>query len=214
MKPSNYKTVLVLLIGCTVLLWLVLLLFSGQPFKLSFATFNELYQAISIDAVIAPFFIKWFWKWSIFRGWLIRVPVLEGVWRGQLESSWIDPKTNKSIPPIPAQLVIHQTLFKTTCTMSTGESKSYSICSTFLFDDDTKEVKLFYGYANWPNITIRERSPIHEGTALLEVQTKPQRALNGSYYTGRKTTGNMSFRFVSKGTPVGLNHSASKDITT
>jgi len=45
---------------------------------------------------------------------------------------------------------------------------------------------------------VRERSEIHDGAAMLQVIKTPDFSLEGEYWTSRKSTGEMKFKFESK----------------
>lgn len=139
-------------------------------------------------------FNKYLWKYPIFswKNWLVKVPNLNGTWTGETISSWIDPKRKEKLNPIPTTLVINQTLIKINCIIYTDESKSKSILSDFIYDEENNEVELVYNYKNIPKTSIRERSEIHFGTAKLEILNKK---LKGVYWTDRKTIGDLNLVF-------------------
>ncbi|MBP6858991.1 MAG: hypothetical protein KBC33_04165, partial [Candidatus Pacebacteria bacterium] len=87
---------------------------------------KQIPQAISIYVIIGIIFTKWLWRLKFLQSWLIKIPDLQGTWRGELKSDWIDPKTGKGIDPIPMVLVIRQTFSSIKCTLMTKESTSYS----------------------------------------------------------------------------------------
>jgi hypothetical protein len=160
--------------------------------------FKRVPQAISIYAIVGVIFVKWTWRWKIFQGWLIKVPDLEGTWKGELKSDWIDPKTQKGIDPIPMILVIKQTFSSIQVTLMTKESTSYSTTADFGYPHGGEETHLAYNYTNRPKVTIRDRSAIHDGAAILRVVKKPSLMLEGEYWTSRKTRGEISLKFQSK----------------
>jgi len=51
--------------------------------------------------------------------------------------------------------------------------------------------KAFAVYRNEPKIQVRDRSPIHYGAFMLDVQGNPIDALEGVYWTDRETRGDM-----------------------
>lgn len=154
--------------------------------------------AISIYVVVATIFIKWIWRWKIFQGWIIKIPDLQGTWKGYLQSDWINPETQKGIDPIPMVLVIKQTLITIKCTLMTKESSSYSTTADFNLAYGGEDIYLTYNYTNRPKATIRDRSAIHDGAAILKVIRKPNLILEGEYWTSRKTRGEINLHFDSK----------------
>jgi hypothetical protein len=154
--------------------------------------------AISIYAVIALVFTQWVWRWKIFQGWLIKIPDLQGTWRGKLKSDWIDPATQQAIAPIPVVLVIRQTFSTISCALMTKESSSYSTTAAINLAPDNKDLYLTYNYTNRPKATIRDRSAIHDGASILKIIKRPTRMLEGEYWTSRKTRGEIILNFESK----------------
>jgi hypothetical protein len=69
------------------------------------------------------------------------------------------------------------------------ESNSYT--ASFKLDATTDEKRLCYSYLSKPKANIRDRSPIHDGTALLTIQGEKENKLEGEYWTNRATTGEM-----------------------
>jgi hypothetical protein len=155
-------------------------------------------QAISIYIVIGIIFKKWVWRWSLLQKWLVKVPDLQGTWRGELKSDWIDPETGEKINPIPIVLVIRQTFSNIKCTLMTEESSSYSTTADINIAANSKDLYLVYNYTNRPKAIIRDRSEIHDGAAILKIINKPDRCLEGEYWTSRKTRGDMMLAFESK----------------
>jgi hypothetical protein len=133
--------------------------------------------------------------------WLSRhvFPDCNGTWCGHLVSTWIDPKTGQSPPPIRVSIWIRQTLFATSVKMRTGESGSYSTHCWLQADQDAGRFKVNYVYTNEPTAVVQDRSTQHDGTCSLELDLDldPER-LTGIYYTARKTSGDMELNRVSK----------------
>lgn len=45
---------------------------------------------------------------------------------------------------------------------------------------------------------VRDRSEIHDGAAILKVVIDQEKRLEGEYWTSRKTTGDLSVKFISR----------------
>lgn len=159
---------------------------------------KQIPQAISIYAIIGVLFTKWIWRWNLLQGWLIKIPDLQGTWRGELKSDWINPETGKGIDPIPVVLVIRQTFLTIKCTLMTKESTSYSTTADINVVPNGEDLYLTYNYTNRPKATIRDRSAIHDGASILKIIQKPNRCLEGEYWTSRKTRGDMTLSFENK----------------
>lgn len=159
---------------------------------------KQIPQAISIYAIIGIIFTKWLWRWKFLQGWLIKIPDLQGTWRGELKSDWINPETGKSIDPIPMVLVVKQTFSSIKCTLMTRESTSYSTTADINVVPNGEDLYLTYNYTNRPKATIRDRSAIHDGASILKIINKPNKCLEGEYWTSHKTRGEMTLTFDSK----------------
>ena len=104
--------------------------------------------------------------------------------------SWNDKENNKDI-----HLTIHQTFLWIQIIIETDESKSRSICGSFDIEKMRGRQHLIYSYLNEPNATVRDRSQIHYGTAMLEFNDTGD-TLNGTYWTDRKSVGDMNLKKV------------------
>lgn len=159
---------------------------------------KQIPQAISIYAIIGVLFTKWVWRWNPLQGWLIKIPDLQGTWLGELKSDWINPETGKGIDPIPVVLVVRQTFSTIKCTLMTKESTSYSTTADINVVPNGEDLYLTYNYTNRPKATIRDRSAIHDGASILKIIQKPDRCLEGEYWTSRKTRGDMTLSFENR----------------
>jgi hypothetical protein len=122
-------------------------------------------------------------------------PDLNGSWKGTLTSTWVDPTTGSSKPPIPTDIIIRQGLFTTSVSLRTQESASHSTRSFLEPFRDTGRFRIWYSYNNDPQAQFLHRSSPHEGVAFLECEfdANPDR-LTGRYYTARRTTGDIDVR--------------------
>lgn len=151
--------------------------------------------ALTITTLVVAIFLWKGWKIPIFQGWLVLVPNLNGTWEGELQSSWIDPKTKKGIGPITTIVTVKQTLFGMSCVTRTGEMTSYSVSAGVERDQNEHVQKLIYTYRSEPKPGVADRSAMHHGTAILEFTKKPEWRLEGRYFTERSTTGEMSLAY-------------------
>lgn len=138
-------------------------------------------------------FKNWLWKLSIFQGWLVYIPNLNGGWRGEMKSNWINPETKKGIAPIPTTAIIKQNLTNITIDFETNEMESQSIVAAITSDPHRRSAEISYIYQSVPGADVRNRSPLHYGAAKLKVKRKngKQLVLTGEYWTGRNTTGKI-----------------------
>lgn len=196
MKIDKFKPYFYVFGFLAFIIWAVQLYCSGTELNISWETAKIIPSAIGIDIFIFCLFAQWFWKLPVFKGWLVKTPIISGTWHGQLQSTWQDPHSAKTIPPIQIQLVIRQNFFTTSCTLMTPESESHSFLADFMIDEERGIKQLIYSYTNTPNATFRYRSEIHYGTALLNIIGTPPSELLGEYWTSRGTTGSMSLKLV------------------
>lgn len=159
------------------------MLLSSEEVNLNF--FISCFSASTTVCTTASIlFCSYLWKFKLFNGWFVLIPVLNGTWKGSLTSSW-----NNQSKPINITLEIRQSLFKISCTMITDESKSESISFDYIIDENSQQNKLIYIYRNTPKSSHRGNSPIHYGSVILEIGNN---TLNGMYWTDRKTIGDIN----------------------
>lgn len=198
MNNLNIKTFIALLLGVSIGIWVILLLLAKIPLSFSLEALKKLPTVLSADVFLFGLFAKYFWKWNGFQGWLVPFPDLHGTWRGKIESAWVNPETNQTLPSIDAAIAIKQSFLGISCTMFTKEMISKSCNASFKIDGNNHEKKLIYTYVSTPDATVRHRSAIHYGTALFDIILNPSKKLEGNYWTDRKTIGSMKFEFMDK----------------
>ncbi len=183
----------------TVVIWMIIMGWSGTDIGWNTTTASKLWTALGVTVSIPlPLFTSWAWKLPIFQRWLVLVPYVQGTWKGVCQPNWVDPVTGKQTPPVEIYLVIRQTLLTLSCTAFTEESSSVSLTSSFCIDEAQGQRGLSYTYRNRPEPSIRGRSPLHEGTAVLSIIGTPVRQLNGEYWTNRQSIGGLSFEFLTE----------------
>jgi hypothetical protein len=117
---------------------------------------------------------------------------MRGAWRGQIVSTWVNPDTGQTVPPIEAYIAITQTASTIRMRLMTAESESELLGASILPDSDGLP-RLFGTYRNTPRQEFRHRSQIHHGGLFLNIHGEPPRLLEGQYWTDRKTTGSLRF---------------------
>ena len=180
-------------------IWYGVLYFNNIPFGFTSEALWKLTDVVFIYIILKFIFTKWVWRFPFLQGWLIKYPNLQGTWQGTLQTNWKNPETGEIPGPIPMILVIKQTFDSINCVMYTQESTSYSNASMLNEDDDSGVQRLSYNYTNTPDTTIRGRSAIHYGAAILRiVRGKKKYSLQGEYWTSRSTAGSISLKFRTK----------------
>lgn len=178
--------------------WYGLAFFSGKDISKLWDFVKLIPNVVTADLVALFVFTKWGWKWRIFRKWLVPFPDLNGTWKGQINTTWVDPKTDKRPAPIPVILTIKQSFTNVSCVMRTAEMTSYSYAEDFKLDNEKQIKQLVYSYTSMPNVKVTERSPAHNGTIILDMMGTPVKKLKGYYWTARKTTGEVELTFWKK----------------
>lgn len=199
MEKVNHTVQLYAQILTFLLVWVLVLFVSGIIVPIDLMTaIKSIPTAIGIYAFIGVVFVRWIWRWRIFQGWLIKIPDLQGTWRGELKSDWIDPNASTGIPSISIVLIIRQTFSSIKCTLMTAESSSYSTTANINTGPNGEGLFLSYNYTNRPRATLLDKSVIHDGAAILKIIKHPRLSLDGDYWTSRKTRGEMILYFASK----------------
>lgn len=181
-------------------IWIAVLFVSRSNLAIGWEALKKLPDVVTIYVILALIFTKWAWRFRIFKGWLVPLPDLQGTWRGTLASTWVDPLTltGQKISPKDMTLVIKQSFSSVSVVMFTNESDSYSTTAQINEDDESGIFRLSYNYTNRSKANVRDKSPIHDGAAILRFVTQPDKKLEGEYWTSRKTTGDVSVKFISR----------------
>jgi hypothetical protein len=88
-------------------------------------------------------------------------------------------------------MAVRQTFSSLSMRLMTPESASWLIAHNIVRSNDGM-FQVAGVYMNRPNLPLRgERSEIHYGAILLDVQGRPPSALEGHYWTDRHTRGTM-----------------------
>ena len=169
-------------------IWGLLLLMQGVPVSPDWL--QPFSRVIGVLMMLLTAFDLWFWRWPIFRGWLVKRPVLTGTWRAEVRSNWVDPATAQTISPISAFMVIRQTFSRTILCLMTDESRSELLGAEIVRADDGT-YRVFGVYRNEPRLGVRRRNQIHYGALELQVAGSPPERMEGHYWTDRDTAGEL-----------------------
>ena len=66
-------------------LWVAVLRITQTPLSIDWEAVKKLPDAFSIFVILSFVFTKWIWRLPIFKGWLVRVPDLQGTWDGEFQ---------------------------------------------------------------------------------------------------------------------------------
>ena len=195
MKNVNIKAFIGMTVITGFVLWFLLLFLFKIEVGITWAALRTIPSVVTVEFILWLIFASWAWKSHFFQGWLIKVPVLEGKWSGTLQTTW-QASNNTTAGPIQVELVVKQSFLRTSCTMRTSEMTSQSFAVEFLEDPDSGIKKLIYTYGSVTKASVRKKSPIHYGTAVLELIDTPSRMLRGKYWTDRRTTGDIDLKYI------------------
>lgn len=198
MRNVTLKSSIYIIVGISAVVWFSLAYFNGLDLSKIKDFFGLIPKVVSVDLLLVAIFVKWGWKFKIFRGWLVPFPDLKGSWVGFIYSDWKNPETGKKPSPIPVLLTINQSFFHISCLMHTGEMESSSYSEGFLIDADRQIKNLAYSYTSKPRLSLNERSIPHDGTAVLKIIESPKKKLVGRYWTERLTKGEIILEYRSK----------------
>jgi hypothetical protein len=197
MRNLNFKAFIYLIVSVSGALWFIIAYISGLNLSKAVDFLRVIPNVVSIDLILFGLFLKWGWKFKVFKGWLVPFPNLNGSWVGHILSDWVDSETDVKPPPIPTLLTIRQSFFHVSCVLRTDEMVSHSYAEGFLIDPERQVKTLTYTYTSKPKLSIAERSTPHDGTAVFDIVEKPDMKLTGRYWTERKTTGEIHLKFRS-----------------
>jgi len=175
--------------------WALLLILQGSALP------GEWWKPFSVVVgavvLLLEVFEYWGWRISWLHPWLVQVPDVRGIWKGELTTQWIDPDTGDRPEPIQAYMVVRQTFSRISIRVLTRESSSMLLAGQFSREQDG-EMILTGTYRNTPRLEHRRRSPIHYGGLLLEIPSRENqlRHLCGQYWTDRQTLGELRFGWV------------------
>lgn len=149
---------------------------------LAYTLFGYAGEAIGITSLIMVAFNYWLWKLKYVNKYIAKTPVLYWKYTGTFKSNYDDVERE-------GELAVRQTFLKINITFRTGESFSDSILASI--EDIHGVDRLVYTYINEPRGELRDRSPLHYGTASLRIGAD---ALQGDYYNDRKYVGSMDMK--------------------
>ncbi len=182
---SIYISAIFLLIRCAISFGDIKQLWEdGSLLSVGYSFWCYIGESIGGAAIIMAIFNKWAWRWKVVR-YFHDVPVFSKKYRGTFISNYDHQRRH-------GEIFIAQTFLSVSVRLKTEESSSRSIVATL---HKTQSVdRLIYTYQNEPRAEIRSRSPIHYGTAILDITNSS--ILEGNYYTDRNTSGSMKFEAV------------------
>src|SRR6266567_2241416 len=89
-----------------IVIWVVILQLTKTPLQINTEALKKLPDVVTVYMALYFLFTRWGWRLSIFRGWLVPFRYLTGTWEGTLITTWKNPETGETPPPINILLVI------------------------------------------------------------------------------------------------------------
>ncbi|WP_280447120.1 hypothetical protein [Nocardia brasiliensis] len=174
-------------IGVAALVWLAIAIASGRDDGqwVALRTFSIAGAVVTLLFLV---YERWGWAWRFVR-FFTGKPNLNGTWRGKLQSDF--ERDGRRIDPIPTVLRIKQTDSSVWVTLFTAESCSTTEMGKLVNDADGRW-RVTFVYTNKPRPEVSGRSSQHQGVCELFITGRGD-SLGGSYFTSRKTTGELRF---------------------
>jgi hypothetical protein len=155
----------------------------GPRIALSVKRLSALEAALFVAIAI---FDRFLWRWWHVPTFLKSGPVLRGTWRGTVRP------TDGADTEFEAYLSVRQTFSGIAFRLMTAEMTSES--STAVLSTRPEGLTVGeYVYESTPRESVRQRSPIHFGAARIATVGNRPRLIEGSYFTSRRTTGELQF---------------------
>jgi hypothetical protein len=155
----------------------------------------EIPSLMTFYGVFYGTFDKWLWKKPIMQKLgLVKIPDLNGMWKGYLKSSHDQFKEE-----IAASIKIFQSWTQIEICQETKTSKGCSFVATIL-TQKLDAVRLFFMYQNMPEVDADPNMHQHLGSAQL-VLSSDGKVLSGDYYNcgrDRMTWGKLYFEKQTK----------------
>ena len=121
---------------------------AGLPMLSIIDIFQHAWQSAAILLIIHYVFEKFLWRWKLFRLFLVNVPNLQGTWKGELASKWVNPETGECIAPIGIIVFIRQSFSTISVEVHTDKMESISYLAGFKTNKDTGTQELCYTYSS------------------------------------------------------------------
>lgn len=166
-------------------IWGLALILSGVEVKAEW--FKPFSVVVGVLVLVLSVADKWLWRLRWVRPWFFNMPDLNGTWRVVIQPT--APETSPH--EVSAYMVIRQTLSTVSLRLLSDEGHSETLSARVVRSDDGTFIVAGV-YRNTPRLQVRERSPLHHGALLLNVQGDPPESLTGQYWTDRLSQGELT----------------------
>jgi len=131
---------------------------------------------------------RWLWKQIPFLNDVL-FPDLNGEWDMTIHWRW-----NGKEGVAKATAHIKQSFLKISMEVDSEDSQSTSMMAKPKKDSESGRAILYYIYRSTPKLTVGNNSIPYEGTAILKLDHKNFKILEGNYYTDRSTKGHYKLK--------------------
>jgi hypothetical protein len=176
------------ILGLAALVWAVALILSGTDVTPSF--FKPFSTVVGVVVGALALFDLWLWRISFLQGWFVKRPMLQGTWRVEFKSNWVDPTTGTGWPTSYGFMTIRQSYTTLDLRFLSEESTSEVLAQEIIVSPHGPG-RLYAVYRNEPKISVRDRSSMHLGTLTLEIHGTAPTSLSGYYWTDRGSRGEL-----------------------
>lgn len=170
------------------LAWGILIVLGGTELTPSF--FKPFSQVVGLVITALALFDLWLWRIPFLRGWFVKRPVIQGTWRVEFKSDWVDPSTGARRPTSYGFMTIRQS-YTTLHLRFLSEESTSEVLAQEIIVPPQGPARLYAVYRNEPRISVRDRSAMHLGTLTLEIYGTPPSSLSGCYWTDRGSRGEI-----------------------
>ena len=174
------------LLALAVLTWAAWMIFAG----LSVGTeqLGPFSLAVTVLFAAVASFNLYLWRWPVFRSFLSDRPVLAGIWKVEIASTFLDAETGQG-KLIEGYYLIRQTYAHLSIRFFTRETTSKTQAAQLVKSEDG-EWTLQGTYLDTPAAAFQPGSPMHFGAFSLLLAGHPAvESFEGRYWTTRETAG-------------------------
>lgn len=168
-------------------LWAAIALFAFRCLicmpKSSYDCFGAAGEAISVTSILMGLYNAFLWKFNP----LEKSPRLTGTYNGHIAYNFSGKNSTKDVT-----VIITQTALSVKVKIITNEITSNTIVGNLIEEND--DYVLYYTYITNPQSKYSKENPIQYGTCRLMANSKTK--LNGTYWTSRKTIGDINLKKV------------------
>ena len=144
--------------------------------------------AITTTSFMIWLYNKELWKIRILSGWFTKQPNLDGVWKVEIKSTKIDPKTKKPFRPVKGFAQIDQSANTFCLRIYTERSKSTTVAHSFELKQSVYSLMVIY--QNEPAIEARiDENVTHRGSSVYSIRGYSPDVFEGDYWTEEKSIG-------------------------